>query len=239
MATKKSQKAVSICLTSDNNYIILYNYASNPYAFAQPRLLKISETGDKIWEKGYFDYENYINGTHLEITNDDKFIFSGILNYHTSFMMKTGNNGVPIWIRYFENDSNDYLYPAYINETYDDGYFLAGTDNFQKLSMLKIFEENLVYNVDYEVITNLNDELTDDLFTIFPNPATNYISIELKDGNKAGLNITDLTGKTVFTKSLDEKHNQVDISDLINGVYIVKLNILHKTYTNKLIINSR
>ncbi len=57
--------------------------------------------------------------------------------------------------------------------------------------------------------------------------------------DKAGLNIADLTGKTVFTKSLYEKLNQLDISDLINGVYIVKLNILNKTYINKLIINGR
>ncbi len=234
---EEMEQAVSICLTSDNNYIILYNYASNPYAYAQPRLLLISETGGKIWEKGYIDYEHYIKGTHLEITADGKFIFSGIKDYQTSFMMKTNNYGIPEWIRYFKNDSNDYLSPAYINETNDDGYILVGTDNFQKLSMLKTFEKNLEYNIDYEVITSIKDALTDDLFTIYPNPASNFISIELKDGNYAGLCITDLTGKTILTKSLDKNINHLDLSDLNNGVYIIKLDILNHTYICKLIVN--
>jgi hypothetical protein len=237
---EEMQQAVSICLTSDKNYVIFYNYSSNPYGLSQPRLLKMSETCNKIWEIGYFDYEHNISGSHLEITKDDKFIFSGIVSGNdTTFMMKTNNNGVPEWIRYFEYDSIDFLFPRYINETYDNGYFLVGIDKFQKLTMLKIFDENLVYNVEYEVITNLNDAQTDDPFTIFPNPATNYVSIELKDGKTAGLNITDLAGKTVFTKSLDKNINHLDISDLINGVYIVKLSIHDKTYLSKLIINRR
>jgi hypothetical protein len=203
-------------------------------------LLKMNETGDKIWEIGYFDYMHNITGSHLEITKDDKFIFSGIVSGNdTSFMMKTNNNGIPEWIRYFEYDSIDFLYPAYINETYDNGYYLVGTDKLQKLTILKTFDENLVYNVDYEVITNLNDAQSDDPFTVFPNPATNYISIELKDGNKAGLNITDVAGRIVFTESLDEGINQLDISDLINGIYLVKVNLLNKTYLNKLVINRR
>lgn len=231
--------AVSVALTSDDNYIILYNYASNPYRYAQPRLLKISETGDKIWEKGYIDYMHYINGTHLEITKDDSFIFSGTNTNQTSFMIKTDNNGIPEWIRYFENDSLNSLFPQYVNETYDKGYYLVGTNKFQKLTMLKTFDKDLVYNIDYEVITDLKEAQTDDHFTVFPNPATNYISIKLNGDSNAGLTVSDLTGKTVFTKVLYEDVSNVDVSDLSDGVYIVKLKIRNRTYFSKLIVTGR
>jgi hypothetical protein len=80
--------------------------------------------------------------------------------------------------------------------------------------------------------------------TLYPNPAKDYVKIELQTENTAvpDIHIIDLTGKVVrkFDKfqSLEQEvfKTELDISSLNSGVYFVKVIQGDKVYSKKLIV---
>lgn len=60
-------------------------------------------------------------------------------------------------------------------------------------------------------------------FKIYPNPATTTVTISATDVDSYKLNVTDLSGKTVMTTSLNGMENNVDVSALSTGAYFFEL----------------
>lgn len=90
----------------------------------------------------------------------------------------------------------------------------------------------------------IEDPITfNDTFRVFPNPATNYINIELaiEEPELLGIQLYDNSGKLIL--SYDEGIQQgqyqksIDISFLQAGSYILKLITPNKVLTSKLIVN--
>jgi len=70
---------------------------------------------------------------------------------------------------------------------------------------------------------------------IFPNPSCDIITIRSSDRNMKHLTITDLTGRKVMTRNIDQVLNSFDIRYLPDGVYFVTLIGAGKSYTTKFI----
>jgi hypothetical protein len=73
---------------------------------------------------------------------------------------------------------------------------------------------------------------------IIPNPTSGYFRLQLPplEAN-ASLHIIDLQGKTVRTETLakDEKSLELDISELSNGIYLIRINDGTDTYQARLL----
>jgi hypothetical protein len=69
--------------------------------------------------------------------------------------------------------------------------------------------------------------------SIYPNPATNFISIN-KDENVRDIAIFNLVGKKLKTFQDVEKDEHYDVSDLPNGMYLVQV-----IDTNKKIVTTQ
>jgi len=88
-----------------------------------------------------------------------------------------------------------------------------------------------------------NDLFKDKEFTIYPNPTTNkfYIKSDKKIDSEFDLAIYDVTGKIVFLTRVNElladQPLEVDISYLLSGMYIIKLNNL-KIYALKKVLKN-
>ena len=102
--------------------------------------------------------------------------------------------------------------------------------------------ENAIYAVDsflnyrpYKIITDLDNflhiaqnQITAD-FSIFPNPATNFLNIIVSNTQRGliRIDIFDLQGRTVYSDIVfcDEDENifTIDIQNLPQGTYIVKV----------------
>lgn len=99
------------------------------------------------------------------------------------------------------------------------------------------YDEGLVFLEDCAsagiVEFNSKDELN-----IFPNPATNNITLNnLTIGST--LLITDMTGKTVLKTLVSSSEMNLDVNNLNNGVYFVQLvNNSEITAANKLVVNN-
>lgn len=80
-----------------------------------------------------------------------------------------------------------------------------------------------ILKLNYLGFADLNSQSSNSQMTIYPNPGSSNFTIQ-SDKTISQIQIFDITGKIVFSKSNIEKSLlQVDISNFENGVYIVEI----------------
>jgi len=78
----------------------------------------------------------------------------------------------------------------------------------------------------YSNITGINEGITDN-FILYPNPASKVLNIEFNSANSKPHNIevSDLLGKQIInTRAIEGNKQQLDISLLSKGLYLVRIN---------------
>jgi len=73
-------------------------------------------------------------------------------------------------------------------------------------------------------------------FTIFPNPCSGRLNISDLSFNKSKLSVVDLFGRVLKQFSIENTSEIIDLSDLTNGVYFLKLEIESSIITKTLFI---
>ncbi len=71
-------------------------------------------------------------------------------------------------------------------------------------------------------------DFTEPEFNVYPNPANNYVNIELNTEENIWIDMLDINGKKVSTHLLKHGINTIDVSTLANGVYTVGINGKYK-----------
>ncbi|MCK9254589.1 MAG: T9SS type A sorting domain-containing protein [Bacteroidales bacterium] len=117
------------------------------------------------------------------------------------------------------NDASQFLFynvsGTWENSSIPGALMLRPVFEYEPIEQTNIFEENFAE------------------FQIYPNPANNFINIESFSNNDI-VQIFDFTGKLLLSTA---SKNQIDISDLSSGIYIVKLISNFVNYkTQKLLI---
>jgi hypothetical protein len=74
--------------------------------------------------------------------------------------------------------------------------------------------------MDYSKIVSISNNANKKALAVYPNPAKTELNL-VTDGNMEGVTIMDLTGRTV--RQFNGNSAKVDIADLPNGVYFVRL----------------
>lgn len=82
-------------------------------------------------------------------------------------------------------------------------------------------KENSVQIYGYECIGFVGFEENSDqkISRVFPNPAQDYIGVEVDNFNGKNYYLKDLSGRVVCMKLLTEKYTQIDVSNLTSGIY--------------------
>jgi hypothetical protein len=89
----------------------------------------------------------------------------------------------------------------------------ADVANYQKATVMK-----------YDSVYFGINELQETRSLVYPNPATDKITIEIAEGQAPGqLSMMNLNGEEILTCSLIKPKTQIDISNLPSGVYFVRL----------------
>jgi photosystem II stability/assembly factor-like uncharacterized protein len=76
----------------------------------------------------------------------------------------------------------------------------------------------------YTNSTSISEQVATSKLSIFPNPASNVVSIENIVANTV-VSICDLTGKTIVTKKASSSQMDMDISGFANGFYLVQASL--------------
>lgn len=75
-------------------------------------------------------------------------------------------------------------------------------------------------------ITEVNNFVSDIQVSVYPNPATDFVNIEVEDQNYAGMTYTvssTTSGDLVKSGVINTNIEQVYFSDLANGIYILRI----------------
>ncbi len=87
-----------------------------------------------------------------------------------------------------------------------------------------------------EFVTAINQLTSDNRFIVFPNPAKDKILVSVFNNAGTDIMIYDILGNEVTHKFTNELQSEFDISNLVSGVYFIKLTQVGKTHTQKIII---
>ncbi len=72
-------------------------------------------------------------------------------------------------------------------------------------------------------------------FSIYPNPASEKLTIDAGAVVKATIKIMDLSGRVVINTKMNQSLHQIDVSTLADGVYMIKVEYGNKSVTKKII----
>jgi hypothetical protein len=86
-------------------------------------------------------------------------------------------------------------------------------------------------------VTGINNIGTSGI-SIYPNPATDFVVINIATENFAGATVTvnDTKGRTVIEKMIGSSNSKLDISNLRSGVYVINIKSYSINKISKLIV---
>ncbi|WCO02693.1 leucine-rich repeat domain-containing protein [Psychroserpens ponticola] len=91
-------------------------------------------------------------------------------------------------------------------------------------------------DINVTVDSNLNTEdFENESFKIFPNPASNWLSIKTNSNINTNAKVFDINGKLLFEKQLTSEVTAIAVDQLASGVYLIHINIDGKTATKRFI----
>ena len=92
-------------------------------------------------------------------------------------------------------------------------------DNAENTIVLSSFESYFLNNQ----VLSTEVFFTENIFSLYPNPAIDFVEIRLDYGVLEQILICDLNGKIVFEKSSNQKEITIDIQKLKPGIYFAKI----------------
>ncbi|MDR2835943.1 MAG: T9SS type A sorting domain-containing protein [Bacteroidales bacterium] len=184
----------------------------------------------------------HIHGTSDEVINYNtgNVTFNVMGNQINSNFGKTAEETVEYWRAFNNCDATPitYTYPSESsnNLTFERYYYLEG-DNESRTAFIKVI--NGVHNwymtpIDYfnEIIKFFKNQweteaislnnFENEKISIYPNPTSNNINIRTENENLL-LEIFDIIGSKVFETHLNSLENNINISKLNKGIYLVKI----------------
>ena len=125
-----------------------------------------------------------------------------------------------------ENPENDWpIFHTNYNVMINDEYWAA--DEQGTLQFITNYEYS------YIDIFDSAEEIENSNVVVFPNPATDVITIEADDYQS--VEMVDITGKVVFSSEIENSLN-IDVKEFNSGVYFVKLNGANGSLTQKVVV---
>ncbi len=154
----------------------------------------------------------------------------------------TSNDGCPTFPHNPNNscggDANGEMYMNYMDYSDDSclNMFTLGQATRME-SALNNERIGLLTSLGCSAPLALNSFDLENQILIYPNPNNGIFSINLNNTTISDFNliVTDLSGKTV--KNTEIKNSKIDLTELPNGTYVIKIIKQEKSFTKKIIIN--
>ena len=83
---------------------------------------------------------------------------------------------------------------------------------------------------------NVISDIQEEIFSIHPNPASDFIKINLDISTMYDVAINNLLGQTVLSANTVGKSTLIDLSKLDKGIYTIELSNNNSAYSKKLIV---
>jgi len=166
------------------------------------------------------------NVNYLQMTQTVTINSNPVINVSTSLTGSTITaNLTGATYRWLDCNNNNTVIP---NET-GIGYTASANGNYA----IEITVNGCVDTSACTSITTIGiNEIKNKEISLYPNPTTSQLTINTTEQIKS-INILDVSGKTV--KAITPNNNTIDVSDLTNGIYFLKIETENGIVTSKFI----
>lgn len=181
-------------------------------------LMKIRNLDDYPCNGAYL-YSDPISKPTIQNT-DFLFLTSSVGEVMVSVSLNNDNAGTVTGAQsYHQGDT------VVLTATPTIGYtFTNWTENGIPVSTNAIYSftatSNITLVANFQSTVKVQNSAKENSIVVFPNPATNILSIEGTKGD-VSISILDIVGKLVVNKKVSK--NQIEIADLLNGLYFIKI----------------
>ena len=132
---------------------------------------------------------------------------------------------------------------GYFGEGIVGGYFLPDSAGFGTHTITYVYTNlfgcsssaSTAFNADN--CLGLNEMEYSDL-SIYPNPSSGKITIELEASPILNYSLIDLTGKCLMTGTKNGNKIEIDLAAFPNGYYVIELTTASSTYRNSIVIQN-
>lgn len=217
----------TVWLYDGNNFKVLYNFNLQPgnhFISYGPQLFDIcsaNETSVKVDSIGL----EMMNGYNLkyQIVSMDEWMWG----------FQNCNLFEPFYKIYEKIGCIKYMFPQ----------FMCAVD-IPGVCELRCYEDDEIGFIDFGIYDSCNYEYgvgvkninSDNFIMIFPNPATEYLDIELGDiKNDCTLELFNSRAQSIKTYKLNQLQTRINISDLPKGIYILKFENNNQIHRSKML----
>lgn len=100
-----------------------------------------------------------------------------------------------------------------------------------------LYETGLAPYCDYQLVVSVEDNEKPEVFTVKPNPATDYVDIE-SESSLVEVIIYDISGRKVLSQQMNVFGARIDLSHLSGGTYFVlSRNVTGATEVKKIVVH--
>lgn len=139
-----------------------------------------------------------------------------------------------------------------VYETKDGAnYKLMGKDSivFDASNMItQEFSYNFDFNVNKVILTHKMNSLGSVVgvfsankllkqLVAYPNPTTGNLTLKLNSNSEKEVEVFNIIGDKVMSLTLGSTENSINLSDLVNGIYTIKVKTANGDFQNKVILN--
>jgi len=172
---------------------------------------------------------NYISS--LDLSQNSALTFVDVKTNHLTFLdMRNGNNANVIPV------GTDPAIPGF-NSDFNPGLECILIDDINTPVISSwIIASNSCFCEDLGVCLTISvAEVKNLSYNMYPNPTNDYLYISSKTNNSS-INIYNITGKMVLSKTLAQGENIINVSNLASGIYLTRFASNNQVDTKKLII---
>ncbi|MFH2141720.1 MAG: T9SS type A sorting domain-containing protein, partial [Bacteroidota bacterium] len=125
-------------------------------------------------------------------------------------------------------------------EDFNDG-FSADHGDIRELYVYKNYlfavSDSILYRRELTPYIGIEEKLNKDIISIYPNPANAHIQIVMNNDHfPADISLYDIHGNLILSEKLNENESHIDVSDIAQGVYLLKVVSEKLVYSDKVII---
>jgi len=188
---------------------------------------------NKTYESNYkntFIAKNIIVGKNVD-TKPNRTPVGNVLIENGADIDFIASQGIDLKDGFTSNGDSDFRIDNTLNYTPCNNYKVNKCKNY-------VQDNDIIYNnnIDslkfetYISVEGMNDSynnntnnLSQNLITIYPNPTKGKLKVTSTQNTISQITITNVSGITVFNKQANQKELEINISNLQNGVYFVKV----------------
>jgi len=98
-----------------------------------------------------------------------------------------------------------------------------------------LLSDTLTYILTVNNTSGIAEAENQNLFTVFPNPASDFISINSNENEKFSFSITNSLGETIYNLAFTINHSPINIHNYPKGIYFITLSNSSYRFTQTII----